>query len=101
MIDKPTDKEKFLIWEVLLHAIRSNSGIGFSHNADQGHPVYVNGMNERPASFAVDTPETNTMFKLLASFDSVFHEEHQDLRTWEQFCRFAVESHYRAKGWED
>lgn len=97
MIDKPTDGDKYIIWTALVHAISSDSGIGFSCNADQGHPVYRRGMEGEIVHDSADTPETSDLFKLLASFDPVFHEEYQDLSTWEKFCSFAVESHDRVR----
>ena len=96
MIDRPTDSEKHLIYRVLVHAINSNSGIGFSHNADQGHPFYRLGADGNMPADAVDTPETSELFKLLVSFDSVFHEEIEDLSTWEKYCKFAVAAYDRA-----
>ena len=95
MIDNPTEEEKQLIWRALLHAIESNSGIGFTHNSDQGHPVYIAGARGEVASYAVDTPERSTLFKLLASFGPEFHEI-QDLSDWQKFCEFAVDSYRRA-----
>ncbi len=97
MIDRPTDDEKYLIWKALVHAISSNSGIGISCNADQGHPVYVRGMEGEIVPDSADTPDTSKLFNLLASFDPMFHEEFQDLSTWEKFCSFAVQSYNRAK----
>ena len=96
MIDRPTDEEKDLIWHALVHAISSNSGIGFSCNNDQGHTVYIGGMEGKIVPDSADTPDTSGLFKLLKSFDPVYHEEFQDLSTWEKFCRFAVESYRRA-----
>ena len=96
MIDRPTDEEKNLIWRALVHAISSNSGIGFSCNNDQGHPVYASGMKGETVLDSADTPDTSALFKLLKSFEPVYHEEFQDLSTWEKFCTFAFESYKRA-----
>lgn len=96
MIDRPTDEEKNLIWRALVHAISTDSGIGFSCNNDQGHRVYASGMEGKIVQDSADTPDTSALFKLLKSFDRGYHEEIQDLSTWKNFCTFAFESHIRA-----
>ena len=45
MISAPTDMEQYLIFEALVRAIETNSGIGF-HNDDQGHPAYRAGAKD-------------------------------------------------------
>ena len=96
MIDNPTEDEKHLIWGALVHAISSNSGMGFSCNNDQGHPHYRIWAEGGTVEGSADAPETNCLFNLLASFDPMFHQEYRDLSTWEKFCGFAVESYDRA-----
>lgn len=95
MIDSPTNDEKHIIWRALVHAIESNSGIGFTCNNDQGHPAYVTAAEGEAMPDVADTPERSTLFNLLASFGPEFHET-RDLSTWQKYCRFAVESYRRA-----
>jgi hypothetical protein len=89
MITNPTDKEQSLIFAALVHAIKTNSGIGF-HHADQGHPAYKTGAEGHESEKWGDSPMQNHLFRLLASFDRRFHEEEQDLSSWQKFCSFAV-----------
>lgn len=100
MISNPTNLEKALIFSALVHAINTNSGIGF-HNGDQGHPAYMAGASNEDSKTWGDTPEKNLMFKLLASCDPELHELGPDLSTWEKFCTYAVEAHNRARGQTD
>ena len=101
MISAPTDMEKELIFEALVRAIETNSGIGF-HNSDQGHPAYRAGAKDgdKAAPIWGDSPEKNKLFKLLTSFDQEFleYETRPDLSTWQKFCAFAVEAYDRDHG---
>ena len=73
MISAPTEWEKHLIFEALVRMIKSNAGTGF-HNDDQGHPAYTLGAKGEVDPVAGgDSPEENTLFKLLASFDQTYH----------------------------
>lgn len=98
MIDRLTDDEKQIIWRALVHAIESNSGIGFTCNNDQGHPAYLTGAEGEVMPDVADTPERSTLFNLLVSFGPEFHQnpENPDLSTWQKYCSFAVESYRRA-----
>ena len=103
MISNPTDDEKYLIFRALVLSIKTNSGDGF-HNSDQGHPAYRAGAGGKDSANLGDSPEKNTLFKLLASFDEAYHGEapNPDLSTWKKFCAFAVDAYDRErkpKGW--
>ncbi len=96
MISNPTDDEKYLIFRALVRSIKTNSGDGF-HNSDQGHPAYLAGAQGNDSVYWGDSPNKNTLFKLLASFDQTYHGEvpNPDLSTWQKFCAFAVDAHNR------
>ena len=98
MISAPTDDEQYLIFKALVHMIETNSGEGF-HNSDQGHPAYLLGANDGKVDRVMggDSPEKNTLFKLLASFDQTYHGvvPNPDLSTWQKFCAFAVDAYNR------
>ena len=101
MISAPTDMEKYLIFEALVRAIETNSGIGF-HNEDQGHIAYRAGAKDGDEvnQNLGDSPEENELFKLLRSFGQEFpeYEPSIDLSTWQKFCAFAVEAYGRDHG---
>ena len=97
MISAPTDDEKYLIFRALVRMIKTNSGDGFL-NSDQGHPAYLLGAQGKVNPVAGgDSPEQNTLFKLLASFDQTYHGvvPNPDLSTWQKFCAFAIDAHNR------
>ena len=97
MISDPTDDEKYLIFSALIRMIKTSSGEGFL-NDDQGHPAYTLGAQGTVDPVAGgDSPEENTLFKLLASFDQTYHGvvPNPDLSTWQKFCAFAVDAHNR------
>ena len=97
MISDPTDDEKYLIFSALVRMIKTSSGEGFL-NDDQGHPAYTLGAQGKvDAVMGGDSPEENTLFKLLASFDQTYHGvvPNPDLSTWQKFCAFAVDAYNR------
>ena len=99
MISDPTDDEKYLIFRALVRTIKTNSGDGFL-NSDQGHPAYVLGAQDKvDAVMGGDSPEKNTLFKLLESFDQTYHGvvPNPDLSTWQKFCAFAVDANNRER----
>lgn len=83
-------------FRALVEMIESNSGVGFV-NADQGHPAYAMGRRgEIDAVTGGDSPEVNSLFKLLRRFAPEHHEQIQDLRTWPKFCSFAFAASQRS-----
>jgi hypothetical protein len=62
MIETLTPHERVIVYKSLIHAIGTNSGIGFVNN-DQGHPAYKLGATgEIDREAWGDAPEDNIMF---------------------------------------
>ena len=89
------DRTEPLMFRALVQMIDGNSGVGF-HNLDQGHPAYALGSRGTvdPEKLG-DGPEHNGLFQTLKRFDWKYHDEIQDLSTWEKFCSFAFAAYLR------
>jgi len=90
------DSEKIywgIVYHALVHAIRTNSGIGF-HNNDQGHPAYFHGA-ETGEGGSGDSPDENWMYKTLAEICR--HRDPPDnlprIDSWKTFCQLAVQGY--------
>jgi hypothetical protein len=93
-----------LIYDCLLHCLRSNSGIGF-HSMAQGHPLYYISPEGVPFKRNPndDGPDSNTLYHLMKALSARIYDRSPVLQlrtkgylvnTWEDFCRIANE------GWE-
>ncbi len=104
MIESLPNNAKYLVYEALIHAIDTNSGIGF-HNADQGHPAYRVGADGKIDESAWgDSPDKNHLYRLLRELSMYFvkHEEERPssgplILTWEDFCRRAIQAYEEKK----
>jgi hypothetical protein len=103
-MEEPRVPQKFegltalIVYDALIHAIRTNSGIGF-HNADQGHPAYLLGCEGKSDYHELgDSPEENKLYQLLIGLSESLGDSAQPpIRTWQDFCRLAVDSYKRSK----
>jgi hypothetical protein len=92
-----TDSQCEILFECILHAIESNSGIGFLR-LDQAHPDYQDGAKQAPTPDTADDEE-NPMFQMMKELSlrmadihpSLVHKKHL-LTTWPEFCKKAVHS---------
>jgi hypothetical protein len=101
------EEEAVYVYRGLRALIESNSGIGF-HNMDQGHPFYRFGANGKTIPGPdrhEESPEVNALYNMLSSLCDRLEREGRagdtwfyDFRGWPNYCRFAVESHDRARG---
>lgn len=85
-----------IIWECLIHAIRTNSGIGFINN-DQGHPAYIVGADENSGRGMGDSPKKNKLYQMLLDLSEDYGQEGTRFRNWREFCKFAIDSANAAK----
>lgn len=93
--------ESRMLYQGLYSLVKSNSGIGFC-NCDQGHPAYAVGRNGK-VDYAMfgDSPEHNTLFKMMHSLSSILSEIELDgkseipeyVYTWSNFCDIAYGSY--------
>jgi hypothetical protein len=98
--------EKQMVYLGLLSLVKSNSGVGFA-NRDQGHPAYVVGRNgTHDYAQWGDSPERNTLFKMMHSLSVELSEAEIDgsseiseyVFSWADFCALAYEAYLEAKG---
>jgi hypothetical protein len=96
--------ERHLVYETLLHAIKTNSGLGCA-NADQGHPAYRSGRdgNSDYQTFG-DSPERNTLFKMMHELSILMNEQDESFRgtpdyvfSWADFCRLVTNAYDQRK----
>jgi hypothetical protein len=88
-----------MIYAALIHAIKTNSGIGFK-NSDQGHMPYVLGAQDgrRNCIELGDSPENNRLYKMLLALSPEYGARHGvRIQNWRAFCQLAVESHEKAQ----
>lgn len=89
--------EQMMIYEALIHAIKTNSGIGF-HNNNQGHPAYMAHEDGSTAKDMGDSPEANDLYKMLRSLTGELGDRaHVPIRSWVDFCRLASDGYRNAK----
>ena len=91
------NKHEVLIYGALIHAIKSNSGIGFRNN-DQGHPAYMiredGSLPTEMGKIMGDSPDGNDLYKILHSLTASLGEiAHTPIRSWSDFCRLAYDAH--------
>jgi hypothetical protein len=93
------DADWGIIYDALIHAIKTNSGIGF-HNRDQGHPAYVIGASDgtRDRDTWGDSPDRNSLYKMLLDLSETYGKSHGiQITNWRSFCLLAYESYQKAK----
>jgi hypothetical protein len=95
------------IYRGLLRLVKTNTGIGFLNNADQGHPTYVLGAQGKPGICENDdNPEKNTLYKMMRELsETLKHDECDTLEvcenyvfSWQDFCKMATEGYQQARG---
>ena len=72
--------------------------MGF-HNGDPGHKICRDGAAGKvPDGTESDSPEKNSLFKMLSDLSKKFKKDEdigylwwQDFSTWQQFCKFATQ----------
>ena len=107
MFESLSPSERSLIYEVLLHAVKSNSGIGFA-NTDQGHPAYRVGRDGKYDYQAFgDSPERNSLFRMMHELsvsanetDESFTSSGDLVFSWADFCRLATDAYAQHQGKE-
>ena len=100
MFETFSPSERHLIYESLLHAVKSNSGIGFA-NADQGHPAYRVGRSGKHDYEAFgDAPERNILFRMMHELsvtanaaDESFTASGDLIFCWADFCTLAADAY--------
>ena len=91
------NQEQMMIYESLIHAIKTDSGIGFENN-DQGHPAYMVHEDGSTSNGMGDSPEENRLYQLLRSLSEDFGERtHTPIRSWVDFCRLASDGYQQAR----
>jgi hypothetical protein len=84
-----------IIYDALIHAIKSNFGIGF-HNHDQGHPAYCMGAKDGRVDFHTwgDAPEQNRLFQMVCELSKQYGSNAGlEVPSWEQFCELAYNAY--------
>lgn len=82
------------IYQCLIHAIKTNSGIGF-HNRDQGHPTYSGGAEDGTRDDA-DSPEQNRLYQMLVALNEKYGQQSgTPVRNWREFCQLALDGYKR------
>jgi len=93
MLNNLTDDQEYAIYLTIIHAIKTNSGVGFV-NGDQGHLAYLSGAKGEIGHG--DSPDENNLFQVLSKLSHKFYGDVPfDLTTWEGFCLFATDSFNR------
>jgi len=98
MFDNLSYLQMTTLYQALIHAISTNSGIGF-HNHDQGHPAYCMGASGKidPQTWG-DSPEENEYFQMVLALSTKLGETATpQIKSWEDFCTLAVESYRRSR----
>ncbi len=95
MLKSLTSVQKYVLYEALLHAIRTDFRIGF-YNQDTGHLCYI--LGERGDLMPdKDTPEHNALFQVMHEICK--HELvdggktltiHEPVYCWADFCRIVL-----------
>lgn len=80
-----------IIYAALIHAVKTNSGIGF-HNCDQGHHAYLTGAQDGSEDMG-DTRAENKLFQMLVRLSERYGKSHgAQVRNWREFCQLATRS---------
>jgi hypothetical protein len=91
------DADWGIIYDALIHAIKTNSGIGF-HNNDQGHLAYMTGA-ENGSEDMGDTREENRLYQMLVRLSDRYGKSSGvQVRNWREFCQLAQDGYCEAKG---
>ncbi|MBU2591292.1 MAG: hypothetical protein KKC21_04645 [Nitrospinae bacterium] len=110
MFEKLSYNQSELIYLGLKKLIETKSGHGL-HNADGGHPVYVNGSQgkiNKQDEYA-DSPDKSALFKMLSELSTKLKkdgvESHgfkwwYDFNNWQSFCKFIINSYQKQSGSE-
>ena len=86
-----------VIYDALIHAIKTNSGIGF-HNNDQGHPAYMSGAEDGSENMG-DTREENKLYQMLVRLSDRYGKSRGvQVRNWREFCQLAYGAYCDAEG---
>ena len=83
-----------LLYESLIHAIKTNSGIGF-HNHDQGHLINAGGAIQINDATLGEVSDDNELFSLLNRLAQIINKDSQTgvkVYTWPEFCKMAVDA---------
>lgn len=93
-----TPLQEYFVYEALVHALQTNSGIGF-HNSDQGHPAYVVGRDGHSDYHTWgDSPEENEVYQLMVKLTNALGESARPpVRNWADFCQLATEGYRESK----
>ena len=104
-IDSLEPLDRYVLYTALLHAVESNSGIGFC-NSDQGHLAYRVGAKEGKFDYESygDSPERNRLFKMMHALSVRMNEDAESfdstlelIFSWQDFCRIAVTAYDKTK----
>ena len=94
---KSEDVHWGIVYDALIHAVKTNSGIGF-YNQDQGHPAYLAGAEDGSRDQG-DSPQENELYKMFVILSEKYGRLKQTpVSNWRQFCQLAVDGYTRAKG---
>jgi hypothetical protein len=91
MFEELSKNQRIILYTALVHAVETNSGIGFLNN-DQRHPAYMMGANgEVDHGTWGDSPDANDFYRMLVELAPTAGEERpRVITTWEEFCKLAV-----------
>jgi hypothetical protein len=97
MFEQLSHLRMIVLYEALIHAMRTNSGIGF-YNNDQDHAAYRMGASGSIDSQTWgDSPEENELFQMVLALSNELGEAAKpQVSCWEHFCKLAVESYRRS-----
>lgn len=86
-----------VIHMALMHAIKTNSGIGF-HNSDQGHTAYRRGACDESGGME-DSPDKNRLYQTLRELNRERGPlvGYPEIHSWRAFCEFATRSHDKVR----
>ena len=82
-----------LLYESLIHAIKTNSGIGF-HNHDQGH-LNAGGAVQINDAMLGEPSDDIELFSLVNRLAQIINKDSQtgvNAYTWPEFCKMAVDA---------
>ena len=82
-----------LLYESLIHAIKTNSGIGF-HNYDQGHLKAGGAVQTNDATLG-EPSDDNELFSLVNRLAQIINKDSQSgvkVYTWTEFSKMAVDA---------
>ena len=98
--------QKSLIYQGLKHLVEEGNPSVF-HNGDAGHPIYLDGAENRDGAYpgyTPDSPEINQTFLMHQELSLEMKEDFfgyiwwHDFSTWQKFCQFAVDKYNDRRG---